>query len=105
MARTVYSEHLYSAVGLNGSASRSVPAGFRLVLRDVDVYNGAGGTATFFLKGGLGQVIWAHRWALGDGASSEQWRGRQVLDEGFSWSVSTTLPMDVTVSGYLLSLP
>jgi hypothetical protein len=105
MARAVYSQRFIQEAGLNGSSSYVVPAGFKAVLRDLDVYNGAGGTASVFLQGALGQAIWVHRWALGDGASPQDWHGRQVLETGESVTIRTDVPMDVTLSGYLLSLP
>lgn len=102
---TVYSTQFIVEHGLNGTAAFTCPSGLVMVVRDMDIWNGAGGISSAFLKGGAGQAIWARHWATGDGASHEEWRGRQVILEGQDVSVQTDLAMDVSVSGYLLSLP
>jgi hypothetical protein len=105
LALNVYSTHFWSALGHVGSHDIPGTPGYLMILRDVDVYNGAGGNASFFLQGGLGQAIWAALWGLGDGRSSKQWTGRQVIDYPYGASVTSDVPMDITVSGYLLKLP
>lgn len=105
MARPVYSQRFAHELGLNGTLVINLPAGFVPVLRDFDVYNGSGGVASVFLQGALGQAIYVHRWEVGDGASHEQWTGRQVFLPGETCAIVTSLAMDVTLSGYLLSLP
>lgn len=102
---SVYSTRFAAVQGLNGTLDLVFPAGFIVVLRDLDVYNGSGGVASVFLRGNAGQAIYVHRWEVGDGASHEQWRGRQVLTPPEGASITCSLAMDVTLSGYLLSAP
>lgn len=102
---SVYSTHFISAVGLVGTRAFTVPAGFVAVLRDLDVYNGGGFSATqVYLHGGLGQTIWFNNFA-GPGAAYASWRGRQVLTAGFAFDITTNGACDATLSGYLLSAP
>lgn len=103
MARPIYSTQFAAVQGLNGTLDVVFPAGLTAVLRDLDVYNGSGGTASVFLRGSDNQAIFANRWDLGAAAGVAQWRGRQVIRPGESASIVTSLPMDVTLSGYLLT--
>jgi hypothetical protein len=105
MARAVYSELLVAELGLTGTATFTVPAGFRCVLRDLDAYNGGTFTSdTIFLHGQLGQAIWYGQTSSSEG-SYHSWRGRQVIDQGLTFAVAVSGTWDVTVSGYLLTLP
>lgn len=105
LVANVYSTLLLSKQGLNGALDIPCPAGFRMVIRDLDVYcdnSGAGGT--FFFKGNVNQTIW-HLSLAAFATTDGQWRGRQVIDYPDSASVVADTNSDVTVSGYLLSLP
>lgn len=93
------------AKGLNGTAVYTVPAGFVAVLRDLDAYFGGDiAPQNMFLHGPAGQAIWWNGWTVLI-AGVAQWRGRQVIQGGESFDVTTDAPMDVSVSGYLLTLP
>lgn len=105
MASQVYSTQFAAVRGLNGTLVVTFPATYVVVLRDLDVYNGAGGVASAFLRGSAGQAIWAHHWQVGDSASLEEWRGRQVLQPGETAEIVTDVAMDVSLSGYLLTPP
>jgi len=105
VARAVYSVHVYAANGLNGGHSDGVPAGFVLVLRDLDVYyNGLAG-ASVALQGNLSQTIWNNNFSASPNGQYASWRGRQVFDALTTWAIVTDAAMDVTLSGYLLSTP
>ncbi len=104
MSRPVYSTRLLGAVGLVGTLSYTVPAGFVAVIRDLDAYNGGGITVTnITLHGSGGQTIWQDDSTTLSRNSA--WRGRQVIFAGETFDVHTTGAWDVTVSGYLLSTP
>lgn len=101
---SVYSVQFAALQGLNGTHTLTVPAGFKAVLRDLDAYNGGGASSTdLFLIGSAGQTIFNDSSALQP--KNSQWRGRQVLEELETWALRTTGAWDVTVSGYLLTLP
>lgn len=105
MARLVYSTSFIQERGLNGTFNYTVPAGFVAVVRDADVFWGGGvALPDFRMRGQAGQTIWFYEFVLGHGESIE-WRGRQVMDPLGVLSVVTGDPMDVTVSGYLLTVP
>lgn len=105
MARAVYSTRFLEEVGLDGLASYTVPAGFTAVLRDLDAYNASGiAVGRIFLLGHLGQTIW-FAVSAEEQDTYQSWRGRQVLLEGEKFTVNTEVHWDVTVSGYLLTLP
>lgn len=100
----VYSVRFFAEHGLNGTVTYTVPAGFKAVLRDLDAYNGGGVISTsVFLEGNNGQSIWSD--SSSAQAKVSQWRGRQVIEPGETITLTTTGAWDITVSGYLLSLP
>jgi hypothetical protein len=98
----IYSTRFCAAAGLNGSLAYTVPEGNVAVLRDVDVYAAGVDGGFFRVIGSAGQTI--DYWEFGgeDTAATHQWRGREVLSPGETLTFSTTSPMDVTASGYLL---
>jgi hypothetical protein len=105
MARPLYSSQLLALQGLNGTVVYSPPAGYVVVIRDLDLYVGASSTPGFFqLIGSSLQVIDYYQQPdlL---AHTHQWRGRQCIEPGQNFRVLASQPMDVTVSGYLLSTP
>lgn len=85
----------------------TVPAGFRAVLRDVDIYfGGATGIVVELRATGINFVPFA---ATTTDPEPGVWRGRQVLNAGESLTVHVaTLPagggLNVFASGYLLTL-
>lgn len=113
MARTVYSSVLFRQQGVvDESISVSVSPGERWVIRDVDVYanNPITLAATFFLQEQPTDAAIVHlHWSVGE-VSSKQWTGRQVIDYlggdgGFTIIAEGGVQMDVSVSGYRLTLP
>lgn len=102
---TVYSILVQASIGLNGTLTLTVPAGYKWILRDFDVYWGGGAIAkTVYLRGTAGQAIWFNGFAIGGGQYAS-WRGRQVINPGKTCAIVTNDAMDVTLSGYQLTLP
>ncbi len=105
MARPVYSERLAQELGLSGLLLITAPHGFTTVLRDLDVYFGGSVFARgVYLRGAGGQTIWFNNFAT-DAGQYASWRGRQVIQEDEVFSIFTEDAMDVTLSGYVLTLP
>lgn len=102
----VYSTAFIGEKELSGSAVYTVPTGYVAVVRDCDVFQGSSSTGVYFqLLGGEGQAFfWCSSLPLT--AQWFQWTGRHVLNEGATLTalVGSGNP-DVSVSGYLLSLP
>lgn len=75
------------------------------MIRDLDAYYGGDlELINVYLIGAAGQTIW--EWNPGVSEPSYgSWRGRQVLYGGETLTVTTGDTVDVTVSGYLLTLP
>lgn len=101
----VYSTSFVQLEGLNGTHGVAVPPGYRGVIRDLDVYYSGTFGGTVRLVGENGQTITFHSFPPLDEGDHFQWTGRQVINEGRVFSIVTTDNMDVTCSGYLLSLP
>jgi hypothetical protein len=102
----VYSTSLIAEKELTGTATYGVPSGYVLVVVAIDVY---WGSEVFVpsgrVLGAAGQVfaVWQGA-ALA--ANIMQWRGRHVMNAGETLTVSVDNGnADVSVSGYLLSLP
>ncbi len=78
----------------------------KIVVRDIDVFyvNGLAG-ADFHaeLEGGATFAFFSFAPLSGDKLQS--WRGRQVIEPGQTWTISTTGALDVSVSGYKLTGP
>lgn len=105
MAVPVYSTRFIQVRGLDGAVTYTCPDGYVAVVRDLDAYHGAtGAESSVYLIGAGGQTLWENDNSVVD-ASYSSWRGRQVFYEGESIQVSANDSTDVTVSGYLLSLP
>ena len=101
----MYSHRFFAGKGVASQIDEHVPAGVLWIVRDVDVYcNAPLGGARFTFMGELGQAIWTAVWAPNT-TSAQQWRGRQVFETGTLFSVKADEPTDVTVSGYVLTLP
>jgi hypothetical protein len=100
----VYSTRFIAVQGLVGTQAYTVPNGYRAVVVQVNVYNGGGVSVTTAIwHGSAGQAIalWASNLTASDGFFS----GRQVFNAGESFDITTDGAWDVTVSGYLLTLP
>jgi hypothetical protein len=103
---TVYSTSFIQAQGVLGSVSFVVPAQFRAIVRDIDVYSGASAfSRTVNAVGGAGQTFWQHQYQPTD-QDSQQFRGRVVLNQGETLTITVSGDVcDITVSGYLLTIP
>lgn len=102
----VYSTAFIFQRGLAGNATYTVPAGFVVVVRDVDVYWGQQPVApTGLVLGAAGQAFWSWAGAI-FAANNDNWRGRHVMNAGDVLTVSVTNGnADVSVSGYRLVAP
>lgn len=107
MTLSVYSHRIYAEAGLNGSYVYTVPAGYVLVLRDIDAYaNVTLASREIHVLGSAGQTIWWHAWnSTSNAQETAQWRGRQVLIAGETLTFTTSDLIDITASGYLLATP
>jgi hypothetical protein len=89
--------------GLTGTKSYVVPTGYTLVVRDIDIAWGSEAFVPFgrvLGDGGQAFAIWNGA-ALA--ANIMSWRGRHVMTEGQTLTVSVDNGnADVSVSGYLL---
>jgi hypothetical protein len=103
---TVYSKQFFAVEGLTAGVYSYVPPGYVHVLRDVDVYYNYPGSLTgkFYLVGDNGQTIVSYTFVIASGVSTFQWRGRQVINSVMEIYTDGNA-MDVSVSGYELSLP
>ena len=100
----LYSERIWEGRNVT-SLAYTVPAGKRLVIRDIDCFFGGGiggGAANF--TGTLGQTF-AYFSFTGLSSSAFEWRGRQVFYAGETVAMVSGQGIDVTVSGYLLTEP
>lgn len=106
MSLNVYSHRFLEELGLNGTRTITVDAGYTAVIRDIRVYASNGGLSpiVWYLQGTLGQSL---DWFSVDPAETgiHFWTGRQVFYSGESIAAVTTGAMDVTISGYLLVNP
>lgn len=105
MARPVFSTSFLQQQGMYPSATYAVPAGFRAVVRDIELYwNGPSLDTSVHFIGDQGQTWFFDLFTVSSGQRWGSFTGRVVLDLGFSIT-SDNDPVDVSVSGYLLSLP
>lgn len=105
MPRPVYSTRFLEVRGLTTTLPYVVPAGVVAVVRDVDAFRTGILGATVIFHGAVGQAIWGKDYPPGSTDAYSSWRGRQVFLPGETFDVQASNPVDVTVSGYLLSLP
>lgn len=105
MALNVYSVLMFQEHDLSGdSVVLTPPAGKLWVVRDIDVVNGELLNNILFF-GALDQVIWAHSFGGTIAFDYASFRGRQVIQPGGTCRFHSTAALDVTMSGYELSLP
>ncbi len=104
----VYSQRFIEVLDLaNSGFTYTVPAGFRAVFKQLSVVNKSGILGTIFQAGGnIGQT-WALNAAEGlVGPYEYQWYGQQVFFPGDVVTVNAAGdPLDITASGFLLTLP
>ena len=101
----VYSSRFAGIQGLDGVAGFTVPPGVVWVLRDLDAYYNGFTVASIHLLGSTMQTIWYNGFGGGGNPQYASWRGRQVLNPGEGFQLTTDQAIDVTVSGYVLTLP
>lgn len=103
-----YSSRFLQAHGGTVDQSFTVPVGYLMVLRCIDVYANVTGDSSIYFHGALGQTIWTVHWPPLS-ASHAQWTGRQVFLAGEQivahLSVAPLDAIDYTASGYLLTSP
>jgi hypothetical protein len=108
MAAPVYSTCFVQEKGLSSNAVYAVPPGFVAVMRDIDLYGNVVADGDVFVQGAQGQTIWWVGFNVGERKVS-QWSGRQVFQPLDTIIVNPQLgpldAIDITISGYLLTLP
>lgn len=101
----VYSTSFLQGHGTYPSVVYNVPPGFRMVVRDIELYwNGPSVDNTVHFIGDIAQTFFAVVFTVASGQRWASFTGRVVLNTGFEMTVDND-PVDVTVSGYLLTLP
>lgn len=103
-ALPLYSTVLLAETGFTGEAALAIPAGFTVVVRDIDSVVGvsAGGTIWAYDTGGV--QFWGYTFgATLAGKTTSSWRGRQVIPGPGYFYISTDFDADFRASGYLLS--
>lgn len=103
-ALPLYSRVLVSAGGLTGTATLDVPAGFTVVVRDIDVVVGISVGLLVYGYAGDGVKFAANAFGtVTEDFTLWSWRGRQVIPGPDTFNLTTTAACDVRASGYLLS--
>lgn len=101
----VYTVRMMQVRGLDGIKDVQVPRGFLWVVRCMDFYaNVTFASREVHVIGAGGQTFFWKDWNTED-QFAIQWTGRQVLHAGERLRVQTSDLIDVTISGYQLSLP
>lgn len=100
----VYSVQFYEGRDVS-SATLTVPPGLIWIVRDIDAFFGGGlsGDACNFV-GSLGQTF-AYFSYIALISTGFTWRGRQVFNPGQTFGFVSGEGVDVTISGYQLTLP
>lgn len=102
---SVYSRRFYAVHDLDGTGpDLGPPPGEVWIVRDIDVVNGELLNNVLWL-GSAGQVIWANSFGGTIAFDFASFRGRQVFEPGDTFHFHTTAPLDITASGYALTLP
>lgn len=104
MARPLYSTQLLAWSSDETPPPVVVPTGYRLILRDVDVWSGGGAMINFQLEVVEGAKFWAGQFTVESLPQVAQWRGRQVVNPGQVLAFTSDGPLDGLMSGYLLSI-
>jgi len=101
VAQPVYSTRLLGAHNNIGPVPFLVPAGYTVVVRDLDcVTEPTGGCNILLLVAGF--LVFIRQLGLEPQFSYTEWRGRIVAFEGEVIQVDTTDTSDFALSGYLL---
>lgn len=101
----VYSVSIAQVQGLDGDQVIDVPPGSVLVIRDIWAYWNSDDElfAKLHCIGDAAQTFFFALWTTIDADPIAFWQGRVVLQT--SLTLSTDNPVDLTVSGYHLTLP
>ena len=103
-ALPLYSRVLISSAGITGTATLDVPAGFTVVVRDIDVVAGISVGGLVYAYAGDGAKFAANQFGTVDlDFTLWSWRGRQVIPGPDTFNITTDFACDVRASGYLLS--
>lgn len=102
---SVYSVSIAQVQGLDGTQTIFVPPASILVVRDIWAYWNSSDEvfAKLHCIGDEGQTFYFALWTTIDADPIAFWQGRMVLHT--SLTLTTDNPVDVSVSGYHLSLP
>ncbi len=94
----------YHDFSISAPATYTVPTGFVLVLRDIDLYNGdvLGNTAFVQFSSTPAVVFFQASWGVNE-LGWRPWRGRQIFYAGESFTAVANRACDILASGYLLS--
>jgi hypothetical protein len=108
MAEKVYSTRFIAETSALTSPTFVVPAGYRAVVRSIDLYwiGGSAADTGIVLWAGLAYIFVAH--ATPSTEQTFQWQGRQVGNPGDTLTFfARDQPGDwgILASGYLLTLP
>jgi hypothetical protein len=105
MAPPVYTLSMDQTQGIVGTHYHFIDTGIMWVVRNVQVYWNSQGNLEdeFRLIGDVGQTALYYQFTVSSGNRTFTWNGRLALVTALG--ISTTSPMDVTVTGYQLSLP
>jgi len=100
----LYSRVLIAETAFTGEASLEVPAGYTVVVRDIDAVAGISLGGTVWAYDTDGVQFWGFTFAsISGGKVTGSWRGRQVIPGPGFFNVTTDFACDVRASGYLLS--
>jgi hypothetical protein len=81
------------------------PAGFRAIVRDIELLETSPGGGIFQASAGAGIVFWTAGPNLTSTYNYYPWHGRVIFEEGEQLEISNDLPVSMYAGGYLLSLP
>lgn len=101
----VYSQRFLAWSSSMTPPAFEVPAGYRAVIRDADVYSGGGSIINWELSINDVAKFAAGAFTIIAEAQVATWRGRQVAEPGELIVFASDGATDGLVSGYLLTLP
>jgi len=100
----VYSRMLLGEHDFTGEASLEIPAGYTVVVRDIDAVAGISLGGTVWAYDTDGVQFWGVTFSsISGGKDTLSWRGRQVIPGPGFFYISSDFSADFRASGYLLS--
>lgn len=100
----LYSRVLIAETAFTGEASLEVPAGYTVVVRDIDAVAGISLGGTVWAYDTDGVQFWGFTFtSISGGKVTGSWRGRQVIPGPGYVYISSDFSADFRASGYLLS--